>query len=205
LSRSRAILAADPHLAGELGIERIGYIVLLQIAGAPAGDVKKAVSPSRYQVQIDDDRSLRLMTQLTNPCGLVGSCAGRSSKTSWCSSPKSISCKCLRLVKSQKCKRRPYLLPSRISGTNPFSNVSGVPHSLVTMVSKPCVVAKLLRAAIDFPAAERFECLVIHDKDAARRFAVLVAERSHIDAARAAMHCDAAACKLSSRRCPAAR
>src|SRR6516165_12158583 len=95
------------------------------------------LSPSRYQVQIEDDKSFRLITQLTNPCGLVGSCAGRNSKTSWCSSPKSISCKCLRLVKSQKCRRRPYLLPSRISGTSPFSNVSGVPHSLVTIVSKP--------------------------------------------------------------------
>src|SRR6516164_3601469 len=109
--------------AGSAGIEMIFFTAHLL--------------PSRYQVQIDEDRSLRLMTQLTKPYGLVGSCAGRNSKTSWCSSPKSICCKCLRLVKSQKCKRRPYLLPSRISGTNPFSNVSCVPHSLVTMVSKP--------------------------------------------------------------------
>jgi hypothetical protein len=33
----------------------------------------KPVPPSRYQVQIEDDRSFRLMTQLTKPCGLVGS------------------------------------------------------------------------------------------------------------------------------------
>src|SRR3954452_9028661 len=32
--------AADPHFARELGIERIGDIVLLQIAGAPARHVK---------------------------------------------------------------------------------------------------------------------------------------------------------------------
>src|SRR5215467_16390540 len=38
--------------------------------------------PSRYQVQIDDDRSFRLMTQFTKPYALVGSCAGRSSNTS---------------------------------------------------------------------------------------------------------------------------
>src|SRR5262245_20362239 len=29
--------AADPDLAGKLGTERVGYIVLLKIAGAPAG------------------------------------------------------------------------------------------------------------------------------------------------------------------------
>src|SRR6516225_11074293 len=52
----------------------------------------------------------------------------------------------------------------------------------------PCVVTKLLRAAIDFPAAERLEGLVIHNKDTAGRLAVLVAERGHIDAARAAVH-----------------
>src|SRR6266852_4790663 len=28
--------AADPHLAGELGVERVGDVILLQIAGAPA-------------------------------------------------------------------------------------------------------------------------------------------------------------------------
>src|SRR5215813_8276321 len=46
------------------------------------------LSPSRYQVQIDDDRFSRLTTQFTKPYALVGSCAGRSSKTSWYLSPK---------------------------------------------------------------------------------------------------------------------
>src|SRR5262245_50673780 len=41
--------------------------------------------PFRYQTQIDDDRSFRLTTQFTNPYALVGSWAGRSSNTSWCS------------------------------------------------------------------------------------------------------------------------
>ena len=101
--------AADPHLAGELGVERVGDVVLLQVAGAPAGDVEEPVvhrqvdvgdqrrhalkplstggswsgsagsagisitfltahlSPSRYQVQIEDERFSRLMTQLTKP------------------------------------------------------------------------------------------------------------------------------------------
>src|SRR4029077_1630149 len=52
----------------------------------------------------------------------------------------------------------------------------------------PHVVAELLRAAIDFPAAERLESLVIHDEDAARRLALLVTERGHVDASRTAMH-----------------
>ena len=38
--------------------------------------------PSRYQVQIDDERSFRQTTEFTNPYAFVGSCAGRSSKTS---------------------------------------------------------------------------------------------------------------------------
>ena len=93
----------------ELRIERIRHVILLEIARAPAGHVKKAIVhrevdvgherrhrpetlqhggrssavagsagivmifftaqlfPSRYQVQIEDERSLRLITQLTNP------------------------------------------------------------------------------------------------------------------------------------------
>jgi hypothetical protein len=47
-------------------------------------------SPSRCQTQIEEDRSFRLTTQLTNPYAFVGSWAGRSSKTSWCSAPKSV-------------------------------------------------------------------------------------------------------------------
>jgi hypothetical protein len=34
---------ADPHRASELGSERVGDIVLLKIAGLPAGDIKKTV------------------------------------------------------------------------------------------------------------------------------------------------------------------
>src|SRR5689334_18913341 len=35
--------AADPHLAGELWIERVGHVILLQVAGSPARDIEKAV------------------------------------------------------------------------------------------------------------------------------------------------------------------
>src|SRR6516225_1785303 len=59
-------------------------------------------------------------------------------------------------------------------------------HRIETEVP-PHVVTELLRAAIHLPAAERLESFVIHDEDAAGRLAVLVAERGHINAARAAM------------------
>src|SRR5271166_5971585 len=49
------------------------------------------------------------------------------------------------------------------------------------------VVAELLRSAVDLPPAERLEALLIHDKDSARRLAILVAERRDIDAAGPAM------------------
>jgi len=91
--------------------------------------------PSRCHSQMEEDRSLRLTTQLTKPYALVGSWAGRSSKTSWYSAPKSISCTWRRRGRSQKWRRRPYLPPSRSCGTSPSSNMSGVPHSLVTAVS----------------------------------------------------------------------
>src|SRR5262249_27565516 len=52
----------------------------------------------------------------------------------------------------------------------------------------PSIVAELLRPAVDLPASERLETLVIQHEDAARRLAVLGAERGHVDTARAAMH-----------------
>ena len=60
-------------------------------------------------------------------------------------------------------------------------------HGVVAEVP-PGVVAELLRAAIDLPAAERLEALVVHHEDAARRLAVLVAQRRDIDAAGPAVH-----------------
>jgi len=52
----------------------------------------------------------------------------------------------------------------------------------------PDVVAQPLRTALHFPTAERLEALVIDHEDAARCLAVLIAERSDIDAARTAMY-----------------
>ena len=50
--------AADADLAGELRVERIGHVVLLQVAGAPAGDVEEAVV--HRQIDVGDERRHRL-------------------------------------------------------------------------------------------------------------------------------------------------
>ena len=91
--------------------------------------------PSRYHIQIEADRSSTRTTTPTNPYALVGSCAGRSSSTIWCSSPRSTSCTCRRRRRSQKCSLWPYLRPSSSSPTTPSSIIDGVPHSLVTTTS----------------------------------------------------------------------
>src|SRR5215510_11072627 len=106
--------------AGSAGIEMIFFAAHLL--------------PSRNQVQIEEDRSLRLMTQLTKPWALVGSCAGRSSNTSWCSSPKSISCRCVRLVKSQKCGRLAVLVSERCDVDAPGSAVDGMRAGIAGLV-----------------------------------------------------------------------
>ena len=51
----------------------------------------------------------------------------------------------------------------------------------------PGVIGELLRPAVDLPAAERLEGLVVHEKNAAGRLALGVAERRDVDALRAAM------------------
>jgi hypothetical protein len=45
---------ADADLAGELGIERVGHIVLSEIAGSPAGDVEEPVVDR--QIDIGNER-----------------------------------------------------------------------------------------------------------------------------------------------------
>ncbi len=67
-------------------------------------------------------------------------------------------------------------------GRAPFAGHHGVVAEM-----PPDVIGELLRPAIDLPAAERLEALVIHHEDAARRLAVRVAERRDVDAARPAM------------------
>src|SRR5207249_10217507 len=51
----------------------------------------------------------------------------------------------------------------------------------------PGIIAELLRSAVDLPAAERLETLLIHDADAAGRLAIFVAQRSDIDPTRPAV------------------
>src|SRR5439155_15803488 len=51
----------------------------------------------------------------------------------------------------------------------------------------PGIIAELLRSAVDLPAAERLETLLIHDEDAAGRLAIFVAQRSDIDPTRPAV------------------
>ena len=52
----------------------------------------------------------------------------------------------------------------------------------------PEIVGEVLRAAVDLPAAEHIEALVVEHEDAAGSVAVRRAERADIDAVRAAMH-----------------
>src|SRR5215470_14242259 len=58
--RSLADDPTDPHLARELRVEGIGNVVLLQIAGAPAGDVEVAIIHG--QIDIGDEGRDRLET-----------------------------------------------------------------------------------------------------------------------------------------------
>src|SRR5262249_60085977 len=60
-------------------------------------------------------------------------------------------------------------------------------HHGVVAEMPPAVIGELLRPALDLPAAERLERLVIHHEDAARRLPLGVAERRDVDAARTAM------------------
>src|SRR5439155_9559544 len=52
----------------------------------------------------------------------------------------------------------------------------------------PGVIGEVLRPALHLPLAAYLEALVIHQEDAARTFAVPVAERRDIDAFGTAMH-----------------
>ena len=61
-------------------------------------------------------------------------------------------------------------------------------HHRVVAEVPPHVVGEVLRAAVDLPAAEHVEGLVVHHEDAARALALGVAERADVDAAGPAMH-----------------
>ena len=92
-------------------------------------------SPSRCHSHTDPDRSSTLMTTPTNPHALAGSWAGRTSNTIWWASPRSMRWVSVRSDMLQKFRWWPNRRPSRSSGFRPFSNIEGVPHSEVIMVS----------------------------------------------------------------------
>src|SRR5690349_17652156 len=48
---------ADAHFAGQFRIERVRYVVLLQVAGAPARDVEEAIV--HRQIDVGDERRNR--------------------------------------------------------------------------------------------------------------------------------------------------
>src|SRR5947209_3742955 len=132
---------------------------------------------SRYHVQMEDERSFRETTTPTNPKVLLGSWAGRSSSTICCSAPRSSSCRCRRLSKSQMCSLRPYFPASSNSGLRPSFTIFGVPHSEVIMV-----------AALLLPLALQLKRSGIHQEDAARTIATGRTERAAINAVGAAMN-----------------
>ena len=68
-------------------------------------------------------------------------------------------------------------------GRAPFAR-----HQCVVAEMPPGIVSETLGPAIHFPAAEHVKCFGVHEEDAARRFALGVAERRDIDAVRSAMH-----------------
>ena len=110
------------------------YIDDVQLTRARAR-LEKSLENIERQVQTDADRSATLTTTPRKPCARVGSCAGLSSSTIWCSSPRSSACTWRRRRRSQTCKRCPYFLPSRRSGLRPASTMFVVPHSLDRSVS----------------------------------------------------------------------
>ena len=106
--------------------------------GAGSGGIVAVFSmwnlpPSRHQVQIEPSRFVVSTTTPRKPYSRTGSCAGRTSSAIWWLAPRSIVCTLRRARRSQKWMRWPYLFESRSSGTMPFSNCGGRPHSLDTM------------------------------------------------------------------------
>ena len=147
--------------------------------------------PSRYQVQIEDERSLRLIDAVHEAMRLGRVVRGAQLEHQLVLLAEVDLLQVLALgeipevqppavfAAEQHLRHEPVL---EGVGRAPFAGHHGVVAEM-----PPGVIGELLRPAIDLPAAERLEALVIHDEDAARRLAVLVAERRHIDAARPAM------------------
>ena len=148
-------------------------------------------SPSLCHSHTDADRSSTLVTTPANPYVLAGSCAGRSSSTIWCWSPRS-----MRWVSV-----RPDMLPVQVVAELAAEQVFGVEavldhgrrgplrgdHRVVVEVP-PHVVGEKLIAAIGLPCAGHVEGVVVEQCHAAWAVvAVGAAQRGHEDALRAAV------------------
>src|SRR5919112_1408218 len=59
-------------------------------------------------------------------------------------------------------------------------------HGVIAQVP-PEVVGEVLRPPLDLPAPQRIKAFVVHDEDAARAISIGCAERTYINALRAAM------------------
>ena len=92
-------------------------------------------SSSRCHSHTEADRSSTLITTPTNPQVWRGSCAGLTSSTIWCSSPRSMRWTSLPSDRLQKSRWWPKRRPNRSSGFSPSSIIDGVPHSEVTATS----------------------------------------------------------------------
>src|SRR6185436_17222761 len=88
--------------AGSAGIS-ITFLI-----AQPADPFAPFLLVSRYQTQIDDDKSLSDTTTPANPYARDGSCAGRNSRTICCSSPSASSCTWRRWRRSHTCSLLPY-------------------------------------------------------------------------------------------------
>ena len=225
---------ADPHLAGELGIERVGDVVLLQVAGAPARHIEKAVVHRKIDVgdqrragaealehrrqhvgarrlgRDADDLLHRPLVAVAIPGPDRGReilqadhavheavCLGRVVRRAQLEHQLMLLAEVdllqvLALGEIPEVQLAAVLAAEQHLGHQPvLERVGGAPfagHHGVVAEMPPGVVGEVLRPAIDLPAPERLEALVIHHEHAARSLAILAAERRHVDAARPAMH-----------------
>src|SRR5215831_15912235 len=223
----------NAHLSGELRVEWIRHVVLLQVAGAPARHVEEAVV--HRQIYVGHERRNRFEA-LEYRRKVVGLCRLGRNRDDFLRRPLVAFAEpgpdrggqilqaddaideavgFGRVVRGPELEHELVffaeidLLQVRALGEIPemqasavfaaeqnFRNeavlerVGGAPfagdHRVVAEVP-PGVITELLRSAVDLPAAEGLETLVIHDEYAARRLAILVSEGRDIDAARSAV------------------
>src|SRR6266540_4138938 len=157
---------SNPHLSGELRVEWIRHVVLLQVAGAPARDVEEAVVHG--QIDVGDQWGNRLealeLMFFAEVDFLQVLALGEVPEMQ---APAVFAAE--QNFRDETVLKRIWRAP--LAGD----------HRVVAEMP-PYIVTELLRPAIDLPAAERLETLLIHDEHAARCFAVFVSQRCDIDA-----------------------